>query len=410
LPGLRSPKKLGCPIGCYALHWKKSLIGGKVVSLSGLHSQTFGKQSQCSATISGRLQILGSYSAYFGGDVLTCALPLGVKVLVGPGDESMIRFYSPELKEKKKTALSPIKFRKEDRWANYMKGALLWAKNQGLSLSAASFSVGGDLPKDMGLGASQAMTLATLYAAKDYYDWAVDPAQFISGAHWVETEFLGRPIPQSDFAALEHSQEGFYTLGRPSVGVWEHLEAAQGAQLYTITSDLPMSSFEYSLEEILSGCREGLLAWGWSPDNPSLHLDSDSVATKPSGVSHANHRRCQFLLDENTRVKEGAMALTSGDWSWAGKLLNRSHEGLRDFFEVSCPEMDWLVKRCQELSEVYGAKITGEGIGKSIVVLAQEGLEEILEPVIGEYERIFGFKAKVNLVVPVRGLPNRSPS
>jgi galactokinase len=322
----------------------------------------------------------------------------------------MIRFYSPELKEKKKTALSPIKFRKEDRWANYMKGALLWAKNQGLSLSAASFSVGGDLPKDMGLGASQAMTLATLYAAKDYYDWAVDPAQFISGAHWVETEFLGRPIPQSDFAALEHSQEGFYTLGRPSVGVWEHLEAAQGAQLYTITSDLPMSSFEYSLEEILSGCREGLLAWGWSPDNPSLHLDSDSVATKPSGVSHANHRRCQFLLDENTRVKEGAMALTSGDWSWAGKLLNRSHEGLRDFFEVSCPEMDWLVKRCQELSEVYGAKITGEGIGKSIVVLAQEGLEEILEPVIGEYERIFGFKAKVNLVVPVRGLPNRSPS
>jgi galactokinase len=388
---------------------KKGKIGGTVVSLSGQHTQTFGKQSQCSSAVSGRLQILGSYSAYFGGDVLTCALPQCIEVLVGPGDEGVIRFYSPELKEKKKTALSPIKFRKEDRWANYMKGALLWAKNHGLPLRSASFSVGGELPKDMGLGASQAMTLATLYAAKAYYGWEVEEQLFLAGAHWVEESFLGRPIPSSDFAALEHSKPGLYTLGRPSLGSWEDLELAEGARFYTITSDLPMSSFEYSLEEMLMDCQEGLVAWGWSPEERSLKLDSDKVASKPPGVSHANHRRCQFLLEEHMRAKEGAMALSSGDWAWAGKLLNRSHEGLSDLFEVSCPEMDWLVKRCQELSEVYGAKITGEGIGKSIVVLAQDGLEEILEPVISEYERIFGFSAVVSPVVPARGLPAPPP-
>ena len=42
-----------------------------------------------------------------------------------------------------------------------------------------------------------------------------------------------------------------------------------------------------------------------------------------------------------------------------GKLMNRSHESLRDQYEVSCPELDWLVKRAWETEGVYGSRMAG---------------------------------------------------
>ena len=51
----------------------------------------------------------------------------------------------------------------------------------------------------------------------------------------------------------------------------------------------------------------------------------------------------------------------------------QSHNSLRDDYEVSCAELDFLVEEAMKVKGVYGARMTGGGFGGCIVALASPG-------------------------------------
>jgi galactokinase len=97
-------------------------------------------------------------------------------------------------------------------------------------------------------------------------------------------------------------------------------------------------------------------------------------------------------------------ALAKRDPQLMGKLMNRSHESLRDLFEVSCPELDWLVKRAIEIDGVFGSRMTGAGFGGCTVTLLRRSAADEYRKKLDEYERIFGFKAEAFLTEPSQGV------
>ena len=67
----------------------------------------------------------------------------------------------------------------------------------------------------------------------------------------------------------------------------------------------------------------------------------DAVRTTlPTTISE----RCEYVVAENERVVDAVRALREGDYSILGELMHQSHEGLRDLYEVSCPELDRAVE------------------------------------------------------------------
>jgi galactokinase len=62
----------------------------------------------------------------------------------------------------------------------------------------------------------------------------------------------------------------------------------------------------------------------------------------------------------------------------SGELMVQSHNSLRDDYEVSCPELDFLVEESIKIKGVYGARMTGGGFGGCIVALAQPRSVELL--------------------------------
>jgi galactokinase len=62
----------------------------------------------------------------------------------------------------------------------------------------------------------------------------------------------------------------------------------------------------------------------------------------------------------------------------AGELMVNSHKSLRDDYEVSCAELDFLVEEALKIKGVYGARMTGGGFGGSIVALVQPRSVEAL--------------------------------
>ena len=84
------------------------------------------------------------------------------------------------------------------------------------------------------------------------------------------------------------------------------------------------------------------------------------------------YRRCRHIVTENARVLDAERALKAGDFAACGKAMNASHVSMRDDFEITCPEIDFLAGLVQGEPGVYGSRMTGGGFGGCTVSLIEE--------------------------------------
>ena len=104
------------------------------------------------------------------------------------------------------------------------------------------------------------------------------------------------------------------------------------------------------------------------------------------------YRRCRHIISENERVLQAADRLKAHDLAGFGKLMAESHRSLRDDFEVSCFELDVMVKLAGQVEGVLGARITGGGFGGCTVNLVRSSCVNQFSSLI-----VKGYKEKTSL-------------
>ena len=97
----------------------------------------------------------------------------------------------------------------------------------------------------------------------------------------------------------------------------------------------------------------------------------DLENSKMRDEDSVSYRRARHVITENARTLQARTALEGGDWTRVGELMNKSHESMRDDYEVSCEEIDMLVDLAQAYSGVYGSRLTGGGFGGCTVTLVE---------------------------------------
>ena len=107
-------------------------------------------------------------------------------------------------------------------------------------------------------------------------------------------------------------------------------------------------------------------------------------------------RRCRHVVGEIARTTEAAHELGRQNYEEFGELMLQSHHSLRDDYEVSVPELDYLVEQAMTVKGVYGARTTGGGFGGCIVALTQpRSVEPLTEHLTRTYHDRFGKKPSV---------------
>ena len=91
------------------------------------------------------------------------------------------------------------------------------------------------------------------------------------------------------------------------------------------------------------------------------------------GLGETVRRRARHVVTENARTLEACQAMEEGDARKLGRLMDASHESLRDDFEVSSEELNTMVRCARRHPGCYGARMTGAGFGGCAVALIQEG-------------------------------------
>ena len=74
-------------------------------------------------------------------------------------------------------------------------------------------------------------------------------------------------------------------------------------------------------------------------------------------------RRAKHCIGEDERTLAAVKAIQKGDWDTVGKLMTASHHSLQHDYEVSCPELDFLVDSALTVPGVLGSRMTGGGFG-----------------------------------------------
>ncbi len=370
-----------------------------------VHRKEYGTLPTVTASSPGKVGLLGDYTEFAKGLGIFAALSCRLYVTLSHRSDPIVRFFSREYNERKKSAPTNLKFRKEDRWANYPKGVLAAFAQLGVKVEGLDLAVTGDIPQGIGLASSQALCLASALAFNEFFNAGLSLNHLIQIAHKAESSFLGQYSDIGSFFLQAHARgDHFFVLDSRSFE-WERIPFPEGVgELAVINSRVPPSSFDSSAARAREECELCLRQLSAGRPGRSLRdFSRTELREKVGSLPESARRRSLHVIDEITRTVEAREALLVGDYATVGRLMNRSHESLRDLYEVSCPEIDWLVKRLQESDVVVGARMTGEDSGGCVVALARPEAWSKFRSQTDEYERIFGFKTEVLIFRPAEG-------
>jgi galactokinase len=130
----------------------------------------------------------------------------------------------------------------------------------------------------------------------------------------------------------------------------------------------------------------------------------ESLDSCQSQLSEKQYNRVLYVLQENKRVLAAVNLLKSGELQAFGKLMYQSHYGLRDLYEVSCKELDFLVKFSEDKDFIYGSRMMGGGFGGCTINLIEEAnIEDFTEEVKNAYQKGFDLIPEMITVVPGEG-------
>jgi galactokinase len=342
----------------------------------------------------GRMHLLGEHGDPFGGLYLSVAIDRWVKVAVSARKDNSLRFYAADLGERKRTTLVSLKYKREDRWANYVKTAIHVFAELGVPMKGMNFTITGNIPQQVGLASSAAIEVAAAVALRGFLRVKLLDRELVKLLAESHLSFFGEEPNVADYiTGLSARSDQILMIDESSLNVTKIKSPFSRCKFILMDSRVPRLGVDNELAARREDLKSGLemLAQGREGANfrefAAMDL-MDSMGDFPEEI----RRRSLHVVQEIRRILDAEDYLVRADMAGFSRLIFSSHEGLRDLYEVSCPEIDWMVKRAQETDGVLGARMTGQGFGGCTYTIikneAVNGYRERLE----EYERIFGFR------------------
>ena len=372
------------------------------------HKLEYSSKPQVIASAPGILNLMGEHTDYNEGCVIQTTINRRTTIAVSPRKDNSLRFFLADSDEKKRTTIPNLKYKREDRWANYLKGVLFELVNMGFPVKGLDVTISGDIVPGIGLGASASLEVAFTAAVNRLFDLNLSDSQLIQAASYAEATFVGRNTEITD--------QFVSTIGRKDKAVFLDLRSLDfeylpfdlnGKKIVIVNSNVPGTEAvrEAELAERKEQCKECVDYLNKKKPGRSLRDYSVEDVNGGLGLLPEQIRRiCNHVIGETQRSIDACEAIKTRNFELFGRMLNRSHESLRDNYEVSCPELDWLVKRSQEMEGVLGSRMTGGGFGGCTVTLIEAGVLDNYRERLQEYEHIFGFEPEIFVCEPSDGV------
>ncbi len=333
----------------------------------------FGRDPEIIGCAPGRVNLIGEHTDYNAGYVFPIVMKQQTCVQLARREDTIVRAWSANAGPTPDVLIYHLGAESvTGTWLDYLQGVTWALRAADHPITGFDVQVESGVPMGSGLASSAALEVAVLRALRHAFALPIHDVALAEIAHKAETEFVGVPVGIMDqMAASLADRRTALFLDTRSLE-YERVPLPRGVEIVIVDSGVKHehASGEYRVRR--AECEQACIELGVTALREVTIVDEPRVERLPE----PHRRRVRHVMTENARVMSAVAALRTGNLIRLGALLYASHESLRDDYEVSIPELDYLVAAAHSERDVVGARMTGGGFGGCALIVTTAGAAE----------------------------------
>ena len=353
----------------------------------------------------GRVNLIGEHIDYNGGHVFPYAINKGTYVIARKRSDAQIRFYSLNLKEKPfvyESLYYDEKIEPEYRWVNYPKSTITMVRKAGYKIdSGFDIIYYGNIPGS-GLSSSASIEVVIATMLDDLFNLNMDKRAMAKICQSVENVCYGLKTGIMDQCAVIFGKRDNAIFLDCATLEYEYAPINLGNYKIVVTnSNVPHSLASSKYNERKSQCEEALA------DLQKVvkinHLCELSVEEFNKFKEYIKDDTCRtrakYVVEEEARTKYALKALRENNLEEFVKQINASGKGLKDEYEATVEQIDFLVEKSLSYSYCIGSRMTGGGWGGNIIAIVEKDkASKYMSDLKEEYKKKYGIDARSNIL------------
>jgi len=370
-----------------------------------IYQQAFGDAPKVFAS-PGRINLIGEHTDYNNGYVLPAAIDKAIYLAIGKAEGTMGKWISVDFNETIEIDFNEITHH-DVQWVNYVLGMVQQFQLRGHHIPAFNVVLASDIPIGAGLSSSAALECVTGFALNEIHQFKYTLKELAFIAQKAENQFIGLQCGIMDMFASLHGKEGsVMRLDCESLELVYFPLQLNDYKIVLLDTGVKhsLASSEYNIRRLQ--CEEGVAVLKQlHPEITSLRdVDVDMLEKHKDLLSPMVYKRCKYILQENARVHQVCTLLDNGLLHEAGAILYASHNGLKNDYEVSCPELDLLVDLVKDSPYCMGARMMGGGFGGcTINIIHKNHISALVDKIHPIYTASTGKKIQLYEVITGEG-------
>ena len=341
----------------------------------------------------GRINIIGEHTDYNDGFVLPAAIDKRTTFKLRKNStENQVHIKSINFNTThhfELTSFEPV----QRGWENYVMGVVKELQKLEAKLEGFDGEFEGDVPIGAGMSSSAALVCSLAYGLNELFELNLDTWQLIKVSQLAEHNFVGIKCGIIDqFTSMLGKEDQVMLLDCRSLEYKYYPLDLQEYELILLNTNVSHSLVESEYNKRRQECQEAVhILHKKSPRIQSLRdLTQVQLYQSQKELSKLLHKRCKHVTSENQRVHLALKSLLNKNFNNLGRLMYQSHHSLKNDYEVSCPELDFLVEQASKNAFVLGSRMMGGGFGGcTLSIIKQDKTSEFIEQASTNYYNQF---------------------
>ena len=363
-------------------------------SLSDRFIEIFDCKPEIISTAPGRVNLIGDHTDYNQGFVLPAAIHMTTTIAASRRlDREVQTFAQGFTQTLDQFSLDSIETCSKETWPNYIRGTIKCLKDVSKNFSGVNVLISGDIPQGAGLSSSASLEIALLRAISELYQLNIEGIEAALRGHKAENAFVGCNCGIMDQLVVALGLQGNAMLLDCIDLSYKDIPIPEGSIILVVNSNVKRELVDSEYNARRKQCesvaeRLSVLSL--------RDLDIQNLYEAKDLLSDELFRRARHVITENRRTVDAAKAMKDNDLKLLGKLMTESHKSLRDDYEVSTKELDFLVDIIStEMGGTGGVRMTGGGFGGCVVsIMPKEKIPSVISSVKTYYSKFSGIEAE----------------